>query len=163
VILTCLYYFVMALEIERKFLVNTELLNLDIPGTRIIQGYLHLSDQKTIRIRIAGDKAYLTIKGPDQNGVRSEFEYDVPLEDARYIMATYCINELIEKIRYKVEWSGKTWEIDEFLGKNKGLWLAEIELTDRDEVFDMPAFIATEVTGDSRFHNSYLSSHPFSQ
>jgi adenylate cyclase len=153
----------MALEIERKFLVKNELLKLETAGIRIIQGYLHISDQKTIRVRIAGEKAFFTLKGPDHNGVRVEYEYEVPVEDARFILTTYCVNEAIEKIRYKIVHSGKTWEIDEFLGRNKGLWLAEIELTDRNEVVELPDFISAEVTGDFHYHNSYLSSHPFSQ
>jgi len=151
----------MALEIERKFLVHTELLPLGVPGISICQGYLHTSRQKTIRVRLAGEQAWITIKGPDDNGVRPEFEYSIPPKEASYFLEFLCLGGKIEKIRREIDWSGKTWEVDEFLGENQGLWIAEIELTHRDEMVDLPPWIQKEVTGDYRFHNSYLSIHPF--
>jgi adenylate cyclase len=152
----------MALEIERKFLVHIDMLPSDIPEIDIQQGYLLTSHQKTIRVRIGGEKAWITIKGPDINGVRPEFEYPIPREDASYMFHNFCIGGKIEKIRRKIDFSGKTWEVDEFLGENKGLWIAEIELVQRDEIVDLPPWIRKEVTGDHRFHNSYLSNHPYS-
>ena len=152
----------MGMEIERKFLVNTKLLPSGVQGIKIIQGYLHISDQKTIRVRISGELAYITIKGPDKNGVRPEFEYAIPTEDARFMLANFCRNGQIEKIRRKINWAGKTWEIDEFFGENKGLWLAEVELDNRNESLELPVWVSKEVTGDSRFHNSVLSAHPYS-
>ena len=152
----------MALEIERKFLVNIELLPAEIQGVRIVQGYLHVSNQKSIRIRIAGELAYITLKGPDTDGVRTEFEYAIPIEDARFMLTNFCTGGKIEKVRRKINWSGKTWELDEFLGENIGLWIAEIELANRDEPVGLPPWIRKEVTGDHRFHNTYLSAHPYS-
>ena len=152
----------MALEIERKFLVNIELLPVGVQGTPIIQGYLHVSDQKSIRVRISGELAYITIKGPDEDGVRPEFEYPIPLEDARFMLSNYCKAGQIEKMRRKINWSGRIWEVDEFLGANHGLWLAEIELANRNETIEIPPWVNQEVTGQSRYHNSSLAAYPYS-
>ena len=143
------------IEIERKFLVDKAKWVAPNKGCYFQQGYL-AQDGCTLRVRIAQDKAYLTIKGKTIGFSRAEFEYEIPVEDARALMQM-SLYPPIEKIRYKVEVGGKLWEVDEFLGANSGLLLAEIELQSEDETFDMPIWVEKEVTGDARYYNSSLS------
>ncbi len=143
------------IEIERKFLVNKALWQAPDKGCYFQQGYL-AKDGCTVRVRIAEDKAYLTIKGMTKGISRAEFEYEIPLEDAHQLMEL-CVCPPIEKIRYRVEVGGKIWEVDEFLGRHKGLLLAEIELADENDSFEMPVWAAEEVTGDVRYYNSFLA------
>lgn len=152
----------MAKEIERKFLVNGDSWRQLAQGSLYRQGYIP-SQGATVRVRIAGHQGYLTIKGPTVNFSRSEFEYPIPLADAQEMLDTLCDRPLIEKTRYKIEWAGLVWEIDEFTGVNQGLILAEVELTDEAQQIEIPDWIGTEVTGDPRYFNSYLVKHPFSQ
>jgi len=152
----------MALEIERKFLVDLSKWSPSDPGTKIIQAYLGLNPYPTVRIRIAGDKAFLTIKGRSQTISRPEFEYEVPLKDA-HEMLNLAISNPVEKIRYKVIFEGYLWEVDVFSGKNTGLVVAEIELKSEDQEILKPDWILDEVTYDERFYNSYLSGYPFSE
>jgi adenylate cyclase len=151
-----------SVEIEHKYLVRKDLwYALRKPqGIDIRQGYLVASAGKTVRIRIADTDAFLTIKGPTENASRSEYEYSVPLSDAEELLGL-CSSPLIEKVRYRLEYSGKTWDVDEFFGENDGLILAEIELSDESEAYDKPAWIGENVTADPRYYNSYLSVHPF--
>ncbi len=151
----------MALEIERKFLVNVDLLPKGIEGKNLSQGYLLISDQKSIRARISGEKAFITIKGPDTNGTRSEFEYEIPINDAEYMLANFCNQPVISKIRYRINRHNQLWEVDEFLGANQGLWLAEIELRHREDIIEIPPWLGKEVTFDNRFFNTYISLHPY--
>ncbi|MBK7028162.1 MAG: CYTH domain-containing protein [Bacteroidales bacterium] len=152
----------MALEIERKFLVDPAKLPQGLDGVIIRQGYMLISQEKSIRIRISGHKAFLTIKGMDRNGVRPEFEYEIPFDDGQDLFDQFTLPGKISKIRYHHIFKKHLWEIDEFLLDNKGLWIAEIELASEDETFDIPDWIVSEVTGDLRFFNTYLSQHPYS-
>ena len=152
----------MAKEIERKFLVNgTEWKTLGTP-TVYCQGYLNSSPQRTVRVRIAGDHAYLTIKGPNKGAARSEFEYPIPVEDARAMLEELAEKPIIEKTRTVIFWQGNIWEVDEFAGVNAGLVVAEIELTDEAQAFVKPSWAGKEVTGDARYYNSSLVAPPYS-
>jgi adenylate cyclase len=151
----------MAIEIERKFLVNVELIPIGIDGIGIRQGYLLVSPEKSVRVRIAGHKAFITVKGSDHQGSRPEFEYEIPVEDAEFMLANHCQGQKISKIRRHIIHKGHLWEIDEFLEDNKGLWLAEIELSDAGEIIELPSWVTVEVTGDKKYYNSYLSQHPY--
>lgn len=152
----------MAKEIERKFLVTgSEWKALGSPVV-YCQGYLNSSPQRTVRVRIAGDHAFLTIKGPNKGAVRSEFEYPLPVEDARAMLEELAEKPIIEKTRTIVHWQDHIWEVDEFAGVNAGLVVAEIELTDEAQAFVKPSWVGKEVTGDARYYNSSLVSHPYS-
>jgi adenylate cyclase len=150
----------MALEIERKFLVDKNKWTPAGQGTRLIQAYLGLDPFPTVRIRIAGDKAFLTIKGRSKTISRPEFEYEIPVEDMME-MLNLAISEPVEKTRYEVWHEGFLWEVDVFLGKNEGLIMAEIELKSENQEFSRPGWLLQEVSGDKRFYNSNLSVHPF--
>jgi adenylate cyclase len=153
----------MAKEIERKFLVTGDDWRELAKGSIYRQGYIATQDKVTVRVRIIGEQGYLTIKGPVVNVTRLEFEYPIPVVDAQIMLDTLCRRPFIEKIRYKIEWGGLIWEIDEFDGVNKGLILAEVELSDANQVFDIPTWIGQEVSHDYRYFNSNLVTHPFSQ
>jgi len=150
----------MPLEIERKFLVNTEKLTIESEGTFLCQAYLSEDAARTVRIRIAGEKAFLTIKGQTNGISRKEYEYPVPVADAREMMQL-AIYPPVEKTRYKILHEGMMWELDIFHGKNEGLILAEIELTSENQTFTRPEWIACEVSGDPRYFNSYLAKFPY--
>lgn len=151
-------------ETERKFLVVGEFKSQSYNATRIQQGYIASNNGRTVRVRIRGDKGYLTIKGPSglKGITRYEFDTEIPLDDARELMEI-CEPGIIDKIRYLVKSpDGRhTWEIDEFYGDNEGLILAEIELDHEYEEFEKPDFIGREVTGDRRFYNSHMRNYPF--
>ncbi|WP_414566622.1 MULTISPECIES: CYTH domain-containing protein [unclassified Anabaena] len=153
----------MAKEIERKFLVKGDGWRELAKGSIYRQGYIATQDKVTVRVRIIGEQGYLTIKGPVVNVTRLEFEYPIPVVDAQIMLDTLCRRPFIEKIRYKIEWGGLIWEIDEFDGVNKGLILAEVELSDANQVFEVPTWIGQEVSHDYRYFNSNLVTHPFSQ
>jgi CYTH domain-containing protein len=152
----------MAVEIERKFLVDHEkwqqLAKPDAMHFR--QGYIFSDEKKTIRVRVTDTEAYITIKGSTAGFSRSEFEYTIPKADGVQLLDSFAASEL-EKYRYCITYAGKLWEVDEFLGNNQGLLMAEIELDSENEEFDLPPWATTEVTGDKRYYNSYLSSNPF--
>jgi CYTH domain-containing protein len=152
----------MALEIERKFLVDHSKWGaLNKPeGQLYCQGYISDLPGRTIRVRIAGDNGYLTIKGPTSNTIRQEFEYQIPVKDAAEILNLFTTSR-VEKIRYRILVGMKTWEVDVFLGDNTGLIIAEIELTKPSESFILPGWAEREVTEDQRYYNSYLATHPF--
>jgi adenylate cyclase len=150
----------MGIEIERKYLVKDDnWRSLGVP-VHYVQGYLVSDGIRTVRVRIAGDKGYLTIKGKSNGYSRAEFEYPVPAADAKE-MLKLCTIPVIEKYRTKVSYGGKIWEIDQFEGQNKGLIMAEIEIISEDEEFVMPPWIGEEVTGDLRYFNSNLAVYPF--
>ncbi|MDB9445449.1 CYTH domain-containing protein [Anabaena sp. CS-542/02] len=153
----------MAQEIERKYLLQGDSWRELSIGSVYCQGYIATKNQVTVRVRIVGQQGYLTIKGPSVECSRLEFEYPIPVEDAQEMLNTLCEQPWIEKIRYKVEWGGLTWEIDEFDGLNKGLILAEVELKDANQEIELPPWIGEEVSHDHRYFNSYLVKHPFSQ
>jgi len=153
----------MAEEIERKFLLCGEDWRGLAPGMAYVQGYLAGNGACSVRVRIAENSATLSIKGATTGASRSEFEYGIPLEDARQMLATLVRDPLIEKTRYTVEHKGFCWEIDEFHGRNQGLIVAEIELAHADQFFEKPAWIGEEVTGDLRYYNVNLARVPYSE
>ena len=152
----------MGKEIERKFLINpTKWAGLAKPsGKRLRQGYISTEPHKTIRIRVTADQGWLTIKGISTGATRLEYEYEIPLIEAIELLDNFAENEL-EKTRYEITYIGKLWEIDVFSGKNEGLIVAEIELESEDEQFELPEWIAEEVTHKKKYYNSNLISYPF--
>ena len=153
----------MATEIERKFLVEGDFRSEAICKTRIVQGYICSDKGRTVRVRIRGDKGYLSVKGAaSATGLsRYEFEREVPLEDAEQ-MLRLCEPGAIDKERYLVPCGQHTWEVDVFHGPNEGLIVAEIELSAEDEPFEHPAWLGKEVSGDRRYYNSMLMRNPYS-
>lgn len=153
----------MAKEIERKFLIKTS----EWPGcsrkTYFKQGYLSTDPERVVRVRIAGEKAFITIKGANSGIVRNEYEYEIPVDDAHQMLDSLCHKPLIEKIRYFYPQENLVWEIDEFLGDNKGLFIAEIELPSEDYAFFKPQWIGEEITGDKRYYNSNLVKNPYNK
>ncbi len=149
----------MAIEIERKFLVNGTQWRQGV-GVRLCQGYLNRDQHRTVRVRIAGDQSFLTIKGETRGATRAEFEYAIPLEDAEELLKL-SDGPIIEKVRHLVAHDGLTWEVDEFLGDNAGLVLAEVELESENQPFSRPPWLGIEVTHDSRYFNSSLARHPY--
>jgi adenylate cyclase len=151
----------MAIEIERKFLIQgDDWRNLAL-GTVYRQGYLATGSERTVRVRIAGNSAYLTIKSASVGISRAEFEYEIPIADATQMLDDLCDRPLIEKTRYKILHQGVLWEVDEFSGENQGLIVAEVELTDPNQTLELPAWIGQEVSDDPRYFNSNLVKHPF--
>ncbi len=152
----------MAIEIERKFLVDQEKWRqVKKPeAVHFRQGYIFSDEKKTIRVRVTDTEAYITIKGSTAGFSRSEFEYTIPAADGVQLLDNFAASEL-EKYRYRITYAGKLWEVDEFLGDNQGLLMAEIELGSEDEEFELPPWVTTEVTGDDRYYNARLSVHPF--
>lgn len=153
----------MAQEIERKFLLVDEGWRGLAQGIEYRQGYLCASKERSVRVRIAGDKGFLTVKGATVGAARSEYEYEIPLIEAREMLDTLCPQPQIEKKRYTIISHGFIWEIDEFLGVNQGLVVAEIELEREDQSFQRPDWIGEEVTGDARYYNAALCVEPFSK
>lgn len=151
----------MGIEIERKFLVTGEGWRQPATAqTRFSQGYLSRDPARTVRVRIAAERAFLTIKGATQGATRAEFEYEIPLADAQQLLAM-CAGPVVEKIRHLCVFDGMTWEVDEFLGANAGLVVAEIELQSESQTFAHPAWLGAEVTGDARYVNANLAVNPF--
>ena len=152
------------LETERKFLVRRDLWEKTPRqgGVDYRQGYLAIDEDKAVRVRIGGGKGYLTIKGKSETITRPEFEYQIPEDDASALIIRYT-RGIIEKTRYKAEYHGYVWEVDEFHGLNEGLIMAEIELEGPDCRFDIPEWVGEEVTGDYRYYNSFLSENPFTE
>jgi len=153
----------MGTEIEKKFLVTDDSWRSLAAGVRYQQGYLSRGEESTIRIRIAGDKGYLAIKGVTRGFTRTEYEYDIPYDDARRMLDEFCRRPLIEKVRSRIPYRGLIWEVDEFAGENRGLVLAEVELDSEDQTIAKPSWIGRDVTGDPRYFNSYLVDHPFQE
>ena len=151
----------MSVEIERKFLTTGDGWRSEGDRTRIRQGYLRADAKGSIRIRIVDDQAILTLKGPTQGISRSEFEYEIPSGEAEAILKDLCVGAGIEKWRTRAPWGDHVWEIDEFLGDNKGLVVAEIELTQADEPFEKPEWLGEEVSHDPRFFNASLAHQPY--
>lgn len=152
----------MALEIERKYLLHQNKWdNLQKPeGQLYRQGYILKDAHKTIRVRVTDTTAYLTIKGGSNGITRNEFEYEIPKEEGIELLDKFAVSEL-SKIRYKILYAGKLWEVDVFSGDNEGLIVAEIELESEDETYEIPEWISMEVSGDNRYYNSNLSVNPF--
>ncbi len=153
----------MAQEIEKKFLVKNDDFKAEaFKATRITQGYLSSVPERTVRVRIKGDKGFITIKGIGNASGASRFEWEkeIPVEDVRELLKL-CEPGVIDKTRYLVKAGPYTWEVDEFYGDNEGLVVAEIELPQENAVFDRPAWTGFEVTGDKRFYNSMLMKNPY--
>ncbi len=151
----------MKIEIERKFLLKNDDWRQGETGILYRQGYLCTDPERTVRVRIGGDTAILAIKGAGNGVARPEFEYPIPLADAAHLLDTLCLQPLVEKYRYRVPYAGLIWEVDEFLGANAGLLLAEVELERVDQPVPLPPWAGTEVTADSRYYNAYLARHPY--
>lgn len=152
----------MATEIERKFLVVGDAWRAGVVGTVFRQGYLSTVKERTVRVRVAGDRGLLTIKGITVGAVRTEFEYEIPVDDADHMLDELCEQPLIEKTRYEIDADGLTWEVDAFGGVNDGLVVAEVELDDEIQEIVLPPWVGEEVTDDPRYFNSNLIAHPFS-
>ncbi len=152
----------MAQEIERKYLIDPDILGTLPEGTRIVQGYIPTQGKTAVRIRLKGEQAYLTIKGENRGAVRSEFEYPIPAEDADAMLAELCNGQVVDKIRYLIKHANHTWEVDIFSGNNQGLIVAEVELDSENESVTLPDWVREEVTGDPRYYNSSLIDNPYS-
>jgi len=151
------------LEIERKFLVKSnDFKEKAFTQNKIAQGYLSSIPERTVRVRIKGEKAFLTIKGIGQQGGMSRFEWEnqIPVDEAIELLAL-CEKGKIEKTRYEIKFGNHIYEVDEFYGENEGLTMAEIELQSEDESFEKPDWLGEEVTNDERYYNAYLSNNPF--
>ena len=154
----------MANEIERKFLVRGEFKNLASKETRIVQGYLSSIPERTVRVRIKGDKGFITIKGigNTSGATRYEWEKEIPTNEVEELLKI-CEPGVIDKTRYLVKVGNHTFEVDEFYGENQGLTVAEIELSSESEDFVKPEWLGDEVTGDTKYYNSMLMKNPFTK
>ena len=152
-------------EIERKFLVlNEDFKSFATNKKNIAQGYLNTNPNRTVRVRIANDKAFLTVKGKgnDTGMTRFEWEKEIPVNEAQSLLLL-CEKGVIEKTRFEIPVGNHVFEVDEFYGENQGLVMAEIELSHENEPFEKPSWLGKEVTNDQRFYNAYLSKNPFSE
>ncbi len=154
----------MANEIERKFLVKGDFKADAVDALRITQGYLSSVPERTVRVRIKGDKGYLTIKGigNESGASRYEWEQEIPVSDVKALLEL-CEPGVIDKTRYHVNSAAHMFEVDEFYGDNEGLTVAEVELESEDEAFEKPSWLGDEVTGEVRYYNSMLMKTPFSE
>lgn len=151
----------MGLEIERKFLIKNDNWKREgLESHKIAQGYLNSNPERTVRVRIQDDKGIITIKGKVEGLTRLEFEYEIPYDEAVEMMAL-CEGAIISKTRYKIKQDNLIWEIDEFIGDNDGLLVAEIELIDENQTFDKPDWLGEEVSTDVKYYNSSLSTNPY--
>jgi len=151
------------IEIERKFLITSNAFKTEaFSQNKIAQGYLSSVPERTVRVRIKGDKGFITVKGisSDSGMSRFEWEKEIPIDEAENLLKL-CEKGIIDKIRFNVKIGNHTFEVDEFHGENEGLIIAEIELNSENEVFERPNWLGEEVTNDKRYYNSYLSNHPF--
>lgn len=152
----------MGQEIEHKFLVVHDSWREHVrSSTRIVQGYLASGDGATVRVRIKGDAAFLTIKGPSHGVSRSEFEYPIPVSDAEAMLAELALGPVIDKVRHLIDVDGHTWELDVFAGDNAGLVMAEVELAEAGEEFTVPEWAGPDVSDDPRYYNVNLARDPF--
>jgi adenylate cyclase len=152
----------MGVEIERKFLVLGDAWRALGEPVLLRQGYLCTDPMRTVRVRIEGGQGVLTIKSKSVGATRGEWEYPIPLDEAAELLDRLCERPLVEKTRRRIGHAGFVWEVDEFLGENAGLVVAEIELPSEDSVFERPAWVGQEVTGDKRYYNSSLIRNPYS-
>ena len=151
------------IEIERKFLVTSEAYKEEaFQATRIVQGFLNTHPERTVRVRIKGEQGFLTVKGKSNKAgtTRTEWETEIPVHDAETLLAL-CEKKVVEKIRYEVHMGNHLFEIDEFLAANKGLVVAEIELSQEDETFEKPDWLGEEVTWIVAYYNSHLGKNPY--
>lgn len=149
-------------EIERKFLVRSDAWRAAaVSAERMRQGYLCAEEARTVRVRLAGGRAWITIKGQGDGAARAEYEYAIPPDDATDLLDHLCLPGQIDKTRHRIPYGGLVFEVDVFHGDNDGLVLAEVELPATDTVVEHPAWLGEEVTGDPRYFNAYLARHPF--
>ena len=151
------------IEIERKFLVTSDAFKKEaFAQNRIAQGYLSSVTERTVRVRIKGDKGFLTIKGASNESRLSRFEWEkeIPVDEATALLKL-CEKGIIDKTRFEVKIGNHIFEVDEFYGENEGLIIAEVELKSETEAFEKPVWLGKEVTNDIRYYNSYLSKNPF--
>src|SRR4051812_48150023 len=153
----------MGIEVERKFLVNGDAWRALGEPVSIRQGYLCADPLRTVRVRVAGARAWLTVKGMVIGASRLEFEYPIPLKDASDMLDGFCDRPLIEKRRTRIPIGELTWEVDEFFGENLALIVAEVELRHADQTVEIPDWVGAEVTGDPRYYNSQLLALPYSR
>lgn len=159
----------MAIEIERKFLVKNDSWREGAQGQKYMQGYMSRGKVATVRVRITEQGAFLTIKGKPTvqeetiSAAKLEFEYPIPVADAKEMLNLLCEGPIIEKTRYCIEQNGLTWEVDQFYGENSGLIMAEVELESEDQEITLPSWIGREVTSDTRYYNASLAEKPYSQ
>lgn len=153
----------MAREIERKFLVRSDEYKKAAASHLIRQGYICRDPERVVRVRIYGEESFVTIKGKPDGLARPEYEYSIPVTDATELLDRLCVKPLIEKVRHELFFAGMIWEIDEFLGDNEGLVVAEIELDDEKTAFENPDWVGEEVTNDPRYLNSNLVERPFKE
>ncbi|MGD8429408.1 MAG: CYTH domain-containing protein [Ectothiorhodospiraceae bacterium] len=154
----------MGTEVERKFLVTDPSWRESADdGVRYRQGYLIGASACSVRVRTAGNRAWLNIKSATVGVQRQEFEYAIPQDEAEVMLETLCERPLVEKVRYHVPVGGHVWEVDCFEGDNAGLVVAEVELTYPDEAFDMPEWAGAEVSHLPRYYNVCLVRHPYSE
>lgn len=152
----------MGIEIERKFLVRNDAWRpLVERSDPCVQGYISLRGQGAIRVRLMGVKGFLTLKGPRKGICRSEFEYEIPRQDAEHLLDQFCGDGMISKLRHRLIYRGKVWEIDEFKAANSGLTLAEVELDFASQEVNLPDWIGKEVSEDERYYNASLAKNPF--
>ena len=152
----------MPVEIERKFLVEGDAWRGQVASeSHIMQGYLASSPEVTVRVRVKGDQAFLTIKGESRGVTRSEYEYPIPVVDAEEMLRDLAALPPIDKVRHRIPLDGHVWELDVFAGENAGLVMAEIELSAEDEAFVMPDWVGLEVSDDARYFNVNLAKHPY--
>lgn len=151
----------MGKETERKFLVEGEEFKKLAEPVLYHQGFLSTHPERVVRVRQAGDKAFLSVKGLTTGFTRMEFEYEIPPEDAAYMIEHLCAKPAIKKFRYRIKHGDHIWEVDEFLEDNKGLTIAEVELQNEEEEFLKPGWVGKEVTGDPRYYNASLAENPY--
>ena len=152
----------MAVEVERKFLVKADYKYLAEDSVQILQGYLSTVPERSVRVRIKGEKGYITVKGiGNESGIsRLEWEYEIPVSDANELLGI-CETGIIRKKRYSIDYKGHTFEVDEFYGENEDLVVAELELSSEDEAFDKPSWLGREITGETKYYNLMLIRHPY--
>jgi len=153
----------MGTEIERKFLLIGDSWRSLATGTKYRQGYLNSTKERVVRVRTIDDDGFLTIKGITTGATRVEYEYKIPKKDATEMLDELCEKPIIEKNRYKIDFAGFIWEVDEFFGENQGLIVAEVELESEDQAFEKPEWIGDEVTGDPKYFNSNLIVNPYTK
>ena len=153
----------MGTEIERKFLLIGDSWRSLATGTKYRQGYLNSTKERVVRVRTIDDDGFLTIKGITTGATRVEYEYKIPKKDATEMLDELCEKPIIEKNRYKIDFDGFIWEVDEFFGENQGLIVAEVELESEDQAFEKPEWIGDEVTGDPKYFNSNLIVNPYTK
>jgi adenylate cyclase len=153
----------MTQEIERKFLVTGDSWRALVEPVHFRQGYISDDPERTVRVRVSGDRAWLTIKGLSIGAARPEYEFEIPVSHAREMLDRLCLRPILEKRRSRIPHGDLVWEVDEFLGENFGLIVAEVELHSADQAFTRPDWVGDEVTGDVRYYNSNLLKNPYSR